>query len=138
MFKLNTIDYSKLYFVEDMNTFIYNDHLNPLFDAPLASITQEDGFKYVDENIVLTFNSDQYIYDVMRHLLTHISQKTNETIYYPISIEGGICTITMKTVDTRIPVFVTTTQNGSSKCYLNVGNKLNEFLTTELGFRYIF
>ena len=74
----------------------------------------------------------------MHNLVNHLIHNIDEVVEYPISIVNDICTLTMKIANARIPVYITTTTKGYSKCYLNVGTELNDFLTNGLGFRLIF
>ena len=135
MQELSYIDYDRLSFRD--NTVIYDGKSDPVFDAPLASIISENGFKIENNKIIMTFNDDQYIYDIMHSLLIKLVQTVYAVDEYPIWISDDLCNIQLVTNKVRIPVYLTTTGKGNSKCYLNI-DELKDFISEGLGFRLQF
>ncbi len=133
MYNLANIEHNKLQF--DGLVSKYENELDPVFDCPLACIENENGFKVVNGHLYLTFNSDQYIYDVLHKFIGGIF---TTGLNIPIKISEDKCTIQLYLNYPRIPTYLTTTSKGASKCFLNIEDELKDFLTDGIGFKLQF
>lgn len=137
MVKLNGLDYQKLQF-QNTGRVVYDGKIDPMFDSPLTSLYDESGFIISNNRLELTFNNNQYLYNLMVELMNQLYEKTNDSISLPVYITDEKCIITFIYPIERIPVYLTTTDKGSSKCFLNVKTELKEYLVIGLGFKLQF
>jgi hypothetical protein len=135
--KLNNVDYSKLRF-DDTGLVIYDGKVDPAFDSPLASISGDEGFCLNKGKIELTFDNNQHIYDLMDTFVKELHAKTDGSVKIPVIMHGDLCTVTFTYSGERVPLYMTTTDKGSSRCYLNVQTELKEYLTIGWGFKIQF
>lgn len=134
MYNLDDIDINKINFNGIVSE--YNGEMDPIYDLPLASLANSNGFKIDnDGNIILLFNVNQYLYDLLDKLATTIAKNINQPIEIPINYTSNYCKWKINTINPRIPVYLTTTNKGFNKCYLNINSELKEFLTDGLGFK---
>jgi len=135
--KLNNIDYSKLRF-DDTGLVIYDGKVDPAFDSPLASLSGDEGFHLNNGKIELTFDNNQLIYDLMSTFVKELHMKTNGFVKVPVVMHEDLCTVTFIYSGERVPLYITTTDKGSSRCYLNINSELKEHLMIGWGFKLQF
>jgi hypothetical protein len=116
----------------DGQTCFYDGEKDPIFSLPASIISNNKGFRYVGNDIILAFNADQYIYEILRDV-TLFLEDGNKDFVYPIVIYNNVCTLRLKFDNPRIPAHLVS-NNENIKCFINILDELKDFLSTGLHF----
>jgi hypothetical protein len=142
MFKLENISPGNIQFKDNMTIILdpVNDGMiqDPVFDLPTASIESGDCFIINNDDIYLSFNDEQYIYDLMITTAHHFNNYAGDVKYdFPIFVKDEKCVVRFKSHG-RIKTYLTNSKSKTdSTCFLNV-EELKEFISEGLGFKLQF